>query len=390
MGNIPFHLPHIGDEEIGGVVESLRSGWLTSGPKVLQFEREFAEYVGCRHAVAVNSCTAALHLALNAIGLREGDKVITTPMTFAATAEVIHYFRAEPVFVDIDSETLNINHTLLEKRINELKAPGSSPRAVIPVHYAGQPCDMDPIMQIARAHGLRVVEDAAHALPARYKDRTVGTIGDITCFSFYATKNITTGEGGMVATDNPEWADRLRTLRLHGISKDAWKRYASEGNWYYEITDNGYKYNLTDIAAALGIAQLKKADYLWERRKNIAAMYSEAFKYLPQIEVPSENSDVQHSWHLYVIRLRPEALTIDRDGFIRELKNMGIGTSVHFIPLHIHPYYRETYGYRPEDFPAAYETYRRIISLPIYPRMKDADVGRVIDSVTDVAERHKR
>jgi len=391
---LPFSLPLIENDEIEEVVETLRSGWITTGPKTKKFEEEFRKYIGCKHVIAVNSCTAALHLALEAIGLREGDEVITSPMTFAATAEVIRYFNAKPVFVDIDSTTMNIDPEKIEDYLSScMNSHSSLPKAIIPVHYAGYPCDMDRIFQIAERYNLRVIEDAAHALPSFYKGKLVGTMGDLTCFSFYATKNITTAEGGMIATDNDEWAERMRIMSLHGISKDAWKRYTAEGNWYYEIIAPGYKYNLTDIAAALGIAQLKKIDALWKRRTQIADMYNGAFKRLPELDGPLGGEDeeqTRHSWHLYVIRLNLQRLQIDRNRFIEELKRKGIGTSVHFIPLHMHPYYRETYGYESDDFPVAYETFKRIISLPIYPKMTDIDVERVIEAVTDVVKSYRR
>ncbi len=390
---ISFHKPYISEDEISEVLDSLRSGWLTTGLKCVEFEKSFAEYVGCKHAVAVNSCTAALHIALDAIGLKEGDSVITTPMTFAATAEVIRYFNAKPVFVDIEPDTMNIDVSKLEEKVKSLKDGGARLKTIIPVHYAGQPCDMDPIMAIANKYNLKVIEDAAHVLPAKYKERTIGTIGDITCFSFYATKNITTGEGGMAVTDNPEWAERMRIMSLHGISKDAWKRYTAEGNWYYEIIAPGYKYNMTDIAAALGIAQLRKADKFCHRRTEIARFYNKAFSHIEAIEIPHSSRltpHTNHSWHLYVIKLNLEQLTIDRNSFIEELKSRGIGTSVHFIPLHIHPYYRDMYGYKPEDFPVAYETYQRIISLPIYPKMTDEDIQMVIEAVSDVATKYSK
>lgn len=393
---LPFSEPLIEDEEIKEVIDTLKSGWITSGPKVKQFEEEFANYIGCKHAIAVNSCTAALHLALDAIRIKEGDEVITSPMTFAATGEVIRYFNARPVFVDIDSETMNIDPINIEEFLNsKARNKGSLPKAIIPVHLAGYPCDMDKIIGTAKKYNLKIIEDAAHAFPAFYKGKMIGNIGDITCFSFYATKTITTGEGGMITTENDEWAERMRIMSLHGISKDAWKRYTAEGSWYYEIISPGYKYNLTDLAASLGLAQLRKANKMWERRRKIAYMYNEAFKGLEEIEVPwsllhSVNSEIGHSWHLYIIKLNLDALIIDRDRFIEELKKMGIGTSVHFIPLHLHPYYIETYGYKPEDFPVAYKTYKRIISLPIYPKMTDGDVNRVIEAVVSIIKKFRK
>ncbi len=381
---LPFHTPVIGKEEIAAVVEVLRSGWLTTGAKTKQFENEFARFVGAPYGVAVNSATAALHLALEAAGVREGDEVIVPAMTFTATAEVVCYLRARPVLVDCERDTLNLDVNRLESALTP------KTRAIIPVHFAGQPCDMDRIMDFARAHRLTVIEDAAHALPAFYRKRMVGSIGDITCFSFYATKTITTGEGGMATTDNPQWAERMRVLSLHGINHDAWNRYSAEGSWYYEVASAGYKYNLTDVAATLGIEQLKKCQAFYQARQRISAMYHAAFAELPEIAGPVCRPDVQHAWHLYVIQLELERLKINRRHFIEELKGENIGASVHFIPLHFHPYYRDTFGYRPEDFPTASAVYERIISLPIYPGMTDRDVGDVIQAVTRVVERNRR
>ncbi len=381
---LPFHVPSISEDEIDAVVETLRSGWLTTGPKVRTLEEHFARYVGAQHAVAVNSGTAALHLALEAIGLAAGDEVILPTMTFAATAEVVRYFNATPVLVDCEPDTLNIDPSKIEHAITR------KTKAIIPVHFAGRPCAMDRILEVARAHRLVVIEDAAHALPARYYGRMVGTIGDITCFSFYATKTITTGEGGMATTENAEWADRMRMMSLHGISKDAWKRYSAEGSWYYEICSPGYKYNLTDIAAAIGIEQLRKCDQFWTQRQHYAALYHRAFREVPAIAVPPFAEEAQHSWHLYVIQLQTEQLRISRSQFIELLKEQQIGTSVHFIPLHLHPYYRDGFHYRPEDFPNASAAFERIVSLPIYPRMTEADVRYVGDTVSTVIRKHLR
>jgi perosamine synthetase len=381
---LPFHIPDIGQDEIESVVDTLRSGWLTTGPKVKQFEEAFAKTVGASHAVAVNSGTAALHLALEALEIEEGDEVIMSTMTFAASAEVVLYFKAKPVLVDCRPDTFNLDPDQIEQAI--------SPRtkAIMPVHIGGQPCEMDRIQQIARRYNLKVIEDAAHALPARYRGRMVGTIGDITCFSFYATKTITTGEGGMATTDNPEWAERMRIMSLHGISKDAWKRYTSEGSWYYEILYPGYKYNMTDIAAAIGIEQLRKCHQFWESRQRYAELYNLGFRDMPAITVPHVAQDAQHAWHLYIIQLDLEQLRIDRSEFAELLKRENIGTSVHFIPLHLHPYYRDTFGYRPEDFPNASAVFERIISLPIYPKMTEADVQDVIDAVRNIASHYHR
>jgi dTDP-4-amino-4,6-dideoxygalactose transaminase len=344
---LPFHVPEIAEDEIQAVVETLRSGWLTSGPKVRQLEQEFAAYIGCSHAVAVNSGTAALHLALEAIGLSQGDEVIVPTMTFAATAEVVRYFKATPVLVDCCPDTLNLDPSLTEQVISP------KTKAIIPVHFTGLPCEMDRILALAKQYGLAVIEDAAHALPAHYGERRVGTIGDITCFSFYATKNIPTGEGGMATTENPDWAERMRIMSLHGISKDAWKRYTSEGSWAYDILYPGYKYNLTDLAAAIGVEQLKKSDQFWQTRQRYAQLYSEGFQDLPEIQLPASGLAGQHAWHLYVIQLQLERLNISRGAFIEALKEHHIGASVHFIPLHLHPYYRDSFGYGPQDFPCA-------------------------------------
>ena len=381
---LPFHLPDIGDEEIRSVVATLRSGWLTTGAKVKQLEEEFSRYTGATHSVAVNSGTAALHLALDAIGIKEGDEVIVPTMTFTASAEVVLYFKAKPVLVDCDPDTLNIDAERIEEKIT------SKTKAIMPVHFGGHPCEMDCILQIARKYNSRVIEDAAHALPTRYHGQMIGTIGDITCFSFYVTKTITTGEGGMAATDNPEWAEKMHIMSLHGISKDAWKRYTNEGSWYYEVHYPGYKYNLTDIAAAIGIEQLKKCDEFWEARQRIAMNYAKAFADLQEIEIPTCRNDVQHAWHLFVIQLNLERLKINRNQFVEALREKEIGTSVHFIPLHLHPYYRDKFGYKPEDFPNASAAFERIISLPIFPKMTEGDVRDVIVAVRQIVQEYRQ
>jgi perosamine synthetase len=389
-GFLPFHSPDAGDEEIAQVAEAIKSGWLTTGPKTKEFERGFAGFVGARHVVALNSATAAIHLALEAIRLKEGDEVIVPTMTFASTAEVVFYRKAKPVLADCRRETMNLEPADLERKITPRT------RAVIPVHMAGEPCEMEAILAIARARGLTVIEDAAHALPSKLRMpaggpwRTVGSIGDMTCFSFYATKTLTTGEGGMLVTENEEWADRARMLSLHGISRDAWKRYTAEGSWYYEILEPGFKYNMTDIAAAIGLAQLKKCDAMWAKRVAYAERYTQAFRNMPEIGLPARNPEAQHAWHLYVIILNLEQLTIDRAEFIERLRETGIGTSVHFIPLHLHPFYRDTFGYRREDFPNASYLYDRIISLPIYSKMTEGDVNRVIEAVATIVGRFRR
>jgi len=381
---LPFAQPLLGEEEIDEVVHCLRSGWLTTGQKVQQFEREFAEFVGAKHALAVNSCTAALHLGLEAAGIGPGDEVITTPMTFTATAAVIEHLGARPVLADVDPRTLNIDPAEIERRITP------ATRAILPVHFAGQACDMDAIMSLARDRGVPVVEDAAHAIPTRYRGRLVGTLSDVTCFSFYATKNVTTGEGGMVVTDRPDLMERMRLMHLHGMSKDAWKRYTKNGSWSYEILAPGFKYNLTDIAAAIGVHQLRKAEEFRQRRLAIADHYDAAFRDLPGVSIPEVEDRDGHGWHLYVIQVDPESLTIGRNEFIERLVARNIGVSVHFIPLHIHPYYRGRYGFQPTDYPHAFAAYERILSLPIYAKMTDDDVRHVVDAVRDIAREARR
>jgi dTDP-4-amino-4,6-dideoxygalactose transaminase len=381
---IPFALPDITQAEIDAVVEALRSGWVTTGPRSKTFEGRFAEATGAAHCVALNSCTAALHLALEAIGVRRGDEVIVPTLTFAASAEVVRYLDATPVLVDVRPLDHNVDPAAIERAI------GPRTRALLPVHFAGVPADMDEIMAIARSRDLPVVADAAHAFPCLYKGRNVGALADITCFSFYATKTITTGEGGAAVTADAAWADRMRIMSLHGISRDAWKRYTAEGNWYYEIIAPGFKYNLTDVAAAMGLAQLARAGEMKARRAAIAARYDEAFRRLEALELPGCPSDRTHAHHLYVVRLVPSALRIDRDGFIDALKRRGVGASVHFIPLHVHPYYRDTYGYRPESLPVAYDLYRRSVSLPLFSAMTDDQVSRVIDAVSTIVRQHGR
>ena len=381
---LPFALPHITQAEIDEVVDTLRSGWLTTGPKTKRFEREFAERIGAPYAVAVNSATAAMHLALDAIGLQAGDEVIVPVYTFTATAEVVTYFGARPVFVDVDPVTCNLDPAQLEKHIT------ARTRAIMVVHIAGLPAELDAIHAIAKAHNLPVIEDAAHAFPAQYRGRMIGTISDLTAFSFYVTKTLATGEGGMLTTANPEYAERAAMMALHGISRDAWKRYTADGSWYYEVLQAGYKYNMTDIAAALGLHQLARSEWLWERRRAIAERYTEAFSQLPELEPPPNPDHVEHAWHLYLLRLRTERLAISRDAFIQELTKANIGTSVHFIPLHLHPFYRDTYQLVADDFPAALDAYRRVISLPIYPGMTDEDVEDVIAAVKKIITTHRK
>jgi perosamine synthetase len=372
---VPFHRPSIGEEEIAEVVDSLRSGWLTTGPKVERFQRQFAEAVNARHAVALNSATAALHVALEAVGVTSGDEVIIPAYTFTATGEVVTYLRGRPVLADSRADTLNIDVTTIEPRLT------SRTKAIVPVHIGGQTCDMEPILELARARGLAVVEDAAHALPASYKGRPVGTIGDVTAFSFYATKTITTGEGGMVTTERDDFAARMKLMSLHGLSGDAWNRYSARGHWYYEVVDFGFKYNMTDVAAALGLRQLERMSAFQQRREQIAHRYSNAFGDLDTCFVPRDAGYGMHAWHLYILELNFEALTASRNEILERLRQRGVGTSVHFIPLNLHPVYQRSYGYQPGQFPVAEAVFERACSLPIYPAMSDADVDHVIEAV---------
>jgi dTDP-4-amino-4,6-dideoxygalactose transaminase len=377
---LPFALPSIGEEEIDEVVDTLRSGWLTTGPKTKRFEELFAQFIGVPHALAVSSCTAGLHLALDAVGVKPGDKVITTPYTFTATAEVIHYLGADPWLVDIDPNTFNIDVGQLATVLATLDGV----KAILPVHFGGQACEMDLILRLAQQYAVKVVEDAAHALPTYYQGRIVGSLGDITVYSFYVTKTVVTGEGGMIVTGNPEYAKKMRIARLHGISRDVFARTSTKlPSWYYEVIMPGYKYNMTDIAAALGIHQLRKANDLLQRRAEIASRYTQAFADLP-LRTPYLHSNSSHAWHLYVIQLQLEELTIDRNDFINKMTEAGIGTSVHFIPLHLHQYWRELYGFQPADFPVALDVYQRAVSLPIYPRMTNDEVERVITTLRQI------
>ncbi|ABS25452.1 DegT/DnrJ/EryC1/StrS aminotransferase family protein [Anaeromyxobacter sp. Fw109-5] len=381
---IPFALPDLTSAESDAVLEVLRRGWITTGPRAKEFERRFAGAVGAPHCVAVSSCTAALHLALEAVGVRPGDEVIVPTMTFAASAEVVRYLGAVPVLVDVNASDHNVAVPAIERAITPRT------RAIVPVHFGGVPADMDEIVALARPRGIVVVADAAHAFPSEYRGRNVGALADVTCFSFYATKTLTTGEGGAAVTSRAEWADRMRIMSLHGISRDAWKRYMEGGSWYYEIVAPGFKYNLGDIAAALGLAQLARAEAMRARREAIARRYDAAFAGREALELLAPAPDRTNAHHLYVIKLAPHLLDIDRNRFIEELTARGVGVSVHFIPLHEHPYYRETFGYRPESLPVAHDAYLRSISLPIYSAMTDEQVERVVEAVLEIADGHLR
>ena len=379
---IPFHRPSITAAERDAAIRVLDSGWLTTGERTLEFEEAVRRFSGSNHAVAVNSATAALHLALEALGIGPGDEVIVPTYTFAASGEVVAYLGARPVLADVDPRTLDLTAETIEPHLTERT------RAVMVVHFGGLVADMAGIVAVCTARGIPIVEDAAHALPARCGGRHAGTFGAAGAFSFYATKTVTTGEGGMLVTDDQRIADRARVMRLHGISRDAWKRYTASGSWYYEIEAVGYKYNLTDLAAAIGLVQLERAEAMRLAREDVGRRYREALgtgKVGELLELPAEPpSGDTHAWHLYPIRLRLDRLGIDRGAVIERLREQGIGTSVHFIPLHLHPYYRDRFGYRPDDLPVARREYEREISLPIYPDLAGSDQDRVIETVTEV------
>lgn len=381
---LPFYLPDIGEAEIEEVVATLRSGWLTTGPRTSLFEERFREYVGSSHAVAVSSGTAALHLALVAAGIRPGSEVITTPYTFAATAEVILHVGARPVFVDIDMETFNLDPA----RVREAITPQT--KAILPVHIGGHPCDMHALLDIGRQAHLTVIEDAAHGLGAAYRGRLVGTLGDITAFSFYATKNITTGDGGMVTTESSDMADLIRSLRLHGLSRDAAARDAHGETWGYEIKHLGFKYNMTDILAAVGIHQLARIQEFTDARQRIVDLYNLELADVAEVLLPVVRPDVTHAWHLYIIRLALEQLSISRDEFINQLHAKNIRTSVHFMPLHLHQYFKERFRFVPTDFPHATECFDRVISLPLYTRMTPSDVRRVTTAIRAIVGKHRK
>ncbi|MFH1843165.1 MAG: DegT/DnrJ/EryC1/StrS aminotransferase family protein [bacterium] len=380
---LPFSPPCLDEDEIQEVVDSLRSGWLTTGPKTRRFEAEFATAVAADSALAVSSGTAALHTALVALGIGEGDEVITSTMTFCSTVHVIEQVGARPILVDIEPDTMNLDP--------ELVAAAVTPRtrAIMPVHYGGHPCEMDTIQAVAEQHGLDVVEDAAHALPAKYRGRWIGSGRNLVAFSFYATKNLTTGEGGML-TGPVDLLAKAKVLRLHGMDHDAWKRYDKGGNWRYDVVAPGFKYNLTDLQSAIGLHQLRKLPRFAERRRQVVTAYHSGLTELGICQLPVERPEVEHAWHLYPIRLHLDRLAIDRDGFLAEMHQHNIGTSVHFIPIHLLAYYREKYGYRPEDFPVALDCFQRLITLPLNPGLQAVDVEDVLQAVREVAETHCR
>jgi dTDP-4-amino-4,6-dideoxygalactose transaminase len=384
QGFLPFHRPNIDQEEIDAVVDTLQSGWLTMGPKTRAFEAAFAAAVEAPHAVAVSSATAGLHLGLDALGVGPGDEVLVPTLTFTSSAATIIHRGARPIIVDCEPDTLNMSVADAARKWTPRT------KAIVPVHYAGHPCDMDAILSLAREHGAPVMEDAAHSLPARYRGRMIGSLGDLTVFSFYATKNLTTGEGGMVTTRDAGLAERITSRRLHGMNRDAWKRYSKEGSWRYDVGYPGYKYNMTDMNAALGLVQLKRLPAMQAERRRIVAQYRAALSDVSAYQLPTSRPEVEHAWHLFILRVCTEQLRIGRNEVIEELTAAGIGTSVHFIPLHEHSYYRDVLGARAEDVPCAHAEWQRIVSLPLYPGMTTNDVDRVAAALRDIARRHRR
>lgn len=380
---LAFSPPQIGEEEVTEVINVLRSGWITTGPQVKLFEEKFAEFVGAPAALAVSSGTDAMLIALSALGIKPGDEIITTTMTFCSTVHVIEHAGGKPVLIDIEPDTMNIDPCLVEKAVTK------HTRAIIPVHLYGHPCEMDQIREIADKHGLFILEDAAHALPASYKNQTIGSQDNLAAFSFYATKNITTAEGGML-TGNSEIVEQARPWSLHGMSQDAYKRHSREGSWHYQVVLPGYKCNMTDIQAAIGLHQLRKLPQFQQRRLEIVRRYNEAFSEYEELQIPVERPGVVSAWHLYTLRLNLNMLKIDRNQFIEQLKDLNIGSSVHFIPVHLHAYYQKKYGFHREDFPIAFENYKRLVTLPLHPGMKDADVEDVIAAVTYLIRKHRR
>lgn len=381
---LPVALPWIGEREKALVLETLESGWVTTGPRAQELGRRVAERVGAAHGVAVNSATGALHLALAALGVGPGDEVVTSAYTFVACVNVIEHVGAIPVLVDVEPDTLCLAPAAVEAAITPRT------RAIMPVDYGGHPCDYDALGAIAGRRGLPLVEDAAHALGASWRGRPVGSLADVTAFSFYATKNLTTGEGGAAVTDDDAIAERLELLSLHGMNRDAWKRYGDTGSWYYEVTAPGFKYNLSDVLAAIGLGQLERFDEMQRLRAAHAARYRERLAGVPEVRLPSVREGALHAWHLFPVALELERLECDRARFIRELRAENVGTSVHFIPIHLHPYFRETLPYREGDFPAAEDAYRRAITLPLFPHMTEDDVDDACAAVAKVAARFRR
>ncbi len=382
--DLPFHKAWLEEEEHREIEDTLNTGWLTTGPKVQKFEEAFKEFIGCKHAVALNSCTAGLNLALALQNFPEGDEVITTPMTFPATANAILLQRLKPVFADIEPGTLTID----PRKIEAVITPRT--RAIIPVHFAGHPCDMTPIQELADKHKLVIIEDAAHALESEYKGQKIGNMGNATAFSFYANKNITTGEGGMLVTNDDALADTIRIMRLQGISRDAWKRFGESGFAHWEQTLAGHKCNMTDLNASLGMHQIKKIERFMALRKKYVSMYDNAFSDVPELETLAVRDYATSAHHIYIIALQLERLTVDRDGFLDAIQSAGIGVAVHYVALHLQPYYVKNFNTKPQDFPIASNYSERVISLPLYPKMSSEDVERVIGTVKDLVKKFRR
>lgn len=381
---LPLARPSIGPREKQLVLETLESGWITTGPRAQELGRRIAERAGVAHGLAVNSATGALHLALAAFGVGPGDEVVTSTYTFAACVNVIEHVGARPVLVDVEPDTLCLDPRAVERAITPRT------RALMPVDYGGHPADLDALLPLARGRGIRVIEDAAHALGAALRGRPVGSLSDVTAFSFYATKNLTTGEGGAAVTADAELAGRMELLSLHGMNRDAWKRYSDTGSWYYELTAPGYKYNLSDVLAAIGLGQLERFDALQARRRALVARYDAGLAGVPEVRRPRARPEVTHAWHLYPVALELERLSCDRARFIAELRAENVGSSVHFIPIHLHPYFRERLGTGPGDFPVAEDAYRRAVSLPLFPDMTDGDVDDVVAAVRKVVAQLRR
>lgn len=382
---LPLAIPDIGEDEKNEVLDTLNSNWISMGPKTKMFEEKVRDYVNAKQAIAVSSCTAALHIALAALGVGPGDEVITTPLTFVSTGNIIIYQNAKPVLADVDPSTLNISPEEIEKKITK------KTKAIIPVHLYGQPCDMKEILSIAEDHGIKVVEDAAHAIGAKYARKKIGSLtSDFTCFSFYATKNLTTGDGGMLTTSNDELAETARILSFHGIDKDVWKRYSSKGDVSWELKYIGFKYNMTDIQASIGLHQLKKLDGYIKHREHLSKVYTQAFESMDCIDLPGEKPDRYHARHIFAILLDLDKLNISRDEFALELKKENIGTGIHFPALHLQPYYKQNFGYKPEDLPNSTFVSNRILSLPLFNNMEEEDVCDVVTAVKKVLSAHKK
>lgn len=381
---IPFYRTPVTARQTAAVARTLRSGWLTTGAACHELERKIAEYLGVKYAIGVNSCTAGLHLALIVAGIKPGDEVITTPFTFIASVESIVHSGATPVFADIDPDSFNLSPDETARKIT------GKTRAIMPVHIAGLPCELRMLSKLARSHKLRLVHDAAHAIGAEYRGRKIGAIPDIASFSFYATKNITTGEGGMVTTSNKRWADKVRVLSLHGMDRQAWKRYQKSGSWYYEIKTLGYKCNLADLNASVGLAQFEEFDRMQNQRASAALWYDELFEDVNEVAIPPRNDHSVHAWHLYIIRIDPSKLTIHRDEVIRKMAKAGVGCGVHFIPVFMHPYYRKRFGLKSRDFPNTRKLYEQVITLPFFPGIRKSEVAEVVRRLKKIIHKHRR